>query len=88
MVAHFFVDTIISLLVGGIVSQVSDSFPLGFIAASATFVYLIIAYMVAKKFAEIAEMKGHDGDTYFWFTYCLGICGMLMVIALPDNTKK
>ena len=48
---------------------------------------LIIDYVIAKKFADIAEMKGHDSGTYFWFTFLFGIIGMLMVIALP-NTKE
>ena len=47
---------------------------------------LIIDYVIAKKFEEIAEMKGHEGSTYFWFTFMFGVVGMLMVIALP-NTK-
>ena len=47
---------------------------------------LIIDYVIAKKFEEIAEMKGHYGNTYFWFTFIFGLIGMLMVIALP-NTK-
>ena len=29
-------------------------------------------------------MKGHEGNTYFWFTFVFGIVGMLMVIALPN----
>ena len=45
---------------------------------------LIIAYIVACKFSEIAEMKGHKGREYFWYTFWLGICGMLMVVALPN----
>ena len=48
-------------------------------------IILIIDYIVAKKFAEIAEMKGHEGSTYFWFTFLLGLVGMLMVFALPDK---
>ena len=47
---------------------------------------MIIDYVIAKKFAEIAEMKGHEGDTYFWFTFIFGVVGMLMVIALPNTT--
>lgn len=43
-----------------------------------------VAYIVACKFSEIAEMKGHNGSTYFWYTFWLGIYGMLMVIALPN----
>lgn len=45
---------------------------------------LVVAYLVASKFSEIAEMKGHEGHTYFWYTFLFGICGMLMVIALPN----
>ena len=45
---------------------------------------LIIDYMIAKKFAEIAELKGHEGAEYFWFTFVFGVVGMLMVVALPD----
>ena len=46
---------------------------------------VIIDYVIAKKFEEIAEMKGHEGHTYFWFTFLFGIIGMLMVIALPNQ---
>ena len=46
---------------------------------------LIIDYVIAKKFEEIAEMKGHEGGTYFWFTF--GLVGILIVIALPINDK-
>ena len=53
----------------------------------ATFICLVAMYLIAKKFSEIAEMKGHDGDIYFWFTFFFGICGMLMVVALPDKSK-
>ena len=46
---------------------------------------LIIDYVIAKKFEEIAEMKGHKGSTYFWFTFIFGVVGMLMVVALPSG---
>ena len=49
---------------------------------------LIIDYLIAKKFEEIAEMKGHIGSTYFWYTFIFGLVGMLMVIALPVKTKE
>ena len=39
--------------------------------------------IIAKQFADIAELKGHNGNPYFWFTFILGAVGMLMVIALP-----
>ena len=37
---------------------------------------------IAMKFADIAGMKGHDVSPYFWYTFLLGIVGMLMVVAL------
>ena len=49
-------------------------------------VALVIDYFIAKKFEEIAEMKGHIGSTYFWFTFLFGVAGMLMVVALPIQT--
>lgn len=49
---------------------------------------LIIWFFVAKQFKAIAEMKGHDGSPYFWWTFLLGIVGILMVIALPDITNR
>ena len=45
---------------------------------------LVIGCIIACKFSEIAEMKGHNGREYFWYTFLFGICGMLMVIALPN----
>ena len=50
-------------------------------------IVLIIDYAIAKQFEDIAEMKGHEGSTYFWFTFLTGVAGMLMVIALPVETK-
>lgn len=49
-------------------------------------VAIVIDYVIAKKFADIAEMKGHEGGTYFWFTFLFGVVGMLMVVALPNAT--
>ena len=49
-------------------------------------VILVINAVVADKFSEIAEMKGHEGKPYFWFTFFLGFIGMLMVVALPNIT--
>ncbi len=46
---------------------------------------LVIAFfvLIARKFASIAEMKGHQG--YFWWCLLLGAVGWAMVIALPDR---
>ena len=51
-------------------------------------VALVFAIFFASKFAEIADMKGHDGSPYFWYVLLFGIVGMIMVAALPDNSKK
>lgn len=46
---------------------------------------LFIAVCVATEFADIAVMKGYTQRKYFWYTFFLGIVGMLMVVALPDR---
>ena len=48
---------------------------------------LIISGIISAKFEEIAEMKGHNGKPYFWYTFLFGVVGMLMVIALPNVEK-
>ena len=45
-----------------------------------------IHIIVVNKFASIAEMKGFSKSSYFWAVFFLGIIGMLMVAALPDDT--
>ena len=54
------------------------------------FVFVIVINgIISAKFSEIAEMKGHEGTAYFWYTFFFGIVGMLMVVALPTiNTNK
>ena len=47
-------------------------------------VYFILAGIIGVAFRDIAEMKGHEGRQYFWWTFILGLVGMMMVIALPD----
>ena len=48
-------------------------------------VYLLVAAGFSSAFREIAEMKGHDGQAVFWWTFFCGIVGMLMAVALPDR---
>ena len=48
-------------------------------------VWFVVWLLAAFKFREIAEMKGHDGGPYFWWTLSLPPAGMMMVIALPDR---
>ena len=44
---------------------------------------IFLNYCIAKEFERIAEMKGHAGRRYFWWTFFTGLIGMLMVAALP-----
>lgn len=49
------------------------------------FIYLVLDYLIAKKFESIANLKGHSG--YFVWCFIFGIIGYLMVIALPYNSN-
>lgn len=51
-------------------------------------VMLAVDYFAAKKFEEIAIMKGHNDKSYFWYSFLLGPIGFAMVIALPDRNQK
>jgi len=52
-------------------------------------ILIAIQYNIAKVFQQIAEAKYFEGKPYFYWTFFLGIVGMLMVIALPDrNIEK
>lgn len=48
-------------------------------------IYLVVNWQSATKFQEIAKMKGHYDDVYFWWCFWLGLYGWAMVIALPDR---
>lgn len=50
-------------------------------------VMLVVDYFIAKKFEEIAIMKGHNSKCYFWYSFLLGPVGFAMVIALPDRNQ-
>ena len=56
---------------------------LGILVAAGLLIYLLIC--IAKEFQHIAAMKGHPEKRWFWWTLFLGMIGMLMVVALPDN---
>ena len=49
---------------------------------------LVLAYFIGNEFKKIAEMKGHDGSRYFWWSFLLGPVGYCMVIALPDRSEN
>lgn len=49
---------------------------------------LVLWWYIAKEFARIAEMKGYTDKRYFWWTFWLGLIGILMVVALPTISKN
>ncbi len=48
-------------------------------------IFFVIDWFVAKRFDEIAQMKGQPPKKYFWWCFWLGMIGWAMVIALPDR---
>ena len=52
------------------------------------FVSIVVWYCASEEFFRIAQEKGYDDRKYFWYTFFLGVCGMLMVIALPDRRNN
>ena len=48
-------------------------------------VMLAIDWFAATAMYEIAVMKGHPQEKYFWWCFLMAIFGYPMVIALPDR---
>lgn len=46
---------------------------------------LVIDFLVANQFYQVAKEKGHNEIKYLWLSFFLGIIGYLLVIALPDR---
>lgn len=46
---------------------------------------LLIDYLIAKEFYNIAQEKGYTSQKYLWLPFLLGLVGYLLVIALPDR---
>ncbi len=46
---------------------------------------LVIDYLIATQFYEVAVMKGHSKKRYLWLSFFFGIIGYLLVVALPDR---
>lgn len=46
---------------------------------------VVIDFLVANEFYQVAKKKGHKEIKYFWLSFFLGIIGYLLVIALPDR---
>lgn len=51
------------------------------------FFMLMIDWLAAEHFYEIAKMKGHPEKKYFWWCFWIGMIGWPMVIALPDRSN-
>ena len=49
---------------------------------------ILIEYIVANAFYDIACEKGFENRKYFWYSFLLSFVGYLMVIALPDRKKE
>lgn len=49
--------------------------------------YILFLYAVAAAFRDIAQMKGHFDNKYFWWTFWAAPVGMMMVVALPDRKE-
>ena len=47
---------------------------------------LLLHWFIARKFENIANMKGHKG--YLGWCFFLGLIGWLMVVALPDRGQQ
>lgn len=47
-------------------------------------VVLVVQWLIAKEFRDIAEDKGYSDKKCFWYCFLFGIPGYLMVIALPN----
>lgn len=48
-------------------------------------VVFFVLLFSAMEFGNIAKMKGHEFDIYFWWCFLMGPVGWAMVIALPDR---
>lgn len=51
-------------------------------------VIVVINFLIAYQFYEIAEMKGYSEIKYFWIAFLFSITGYLLVIALPDKNQR
>lgn len=52
-------------------------------------IVLLVAYiMAAVEFNSIANRKGYPGNKYGWWCFWFPAAGYLMVIALPDRSRK
>ena len=52
---------------------------------AAVIIGIIVDYYVACEFQHIAMEKGFSDRKYFWYTFLLGMIGILMIVALPDR---
>lgn len=49
---------------------------------------IVIYYLIAREFYNIACQKGHYKKRYLWIPFFFSIIGYCMVIALPDRGSE
>lgn len=48
-------------------------------------VVLIINYLIAKEFYNVAQSKGYYNQKYLWIPFLIGLAGWLLIVALPTK---
>ena len=59
---------------------------MGFLIFLGCVLVIVVWAFIASEFRHIAAKKGYDEAKYFWWTFLFSICGMLVVVALPDHS--
>ena len=59
-----------------------------FLSILGAILLIIVDYVIANRFYQIAKEKGFYDRAYFWYSFLFGLVGFLMVIALPDHKTK
>lgn len=50
--------------------------------------YILLSYLAATWFFEVAGEKGYHDKKYFWICFWLIGIGIPLIIALPDRGNK
>ena len=50
--------------------------------------YILLSYLAATWFFEVAEEKGYHDKKYIWICFWLIGIGIPLIIALPDRGNK
>lgn len=49
---------------------------------------IFFSWIIAGYFRNIARMKGHNEERYFWVPFVFTIAGYFLVVALPDRNRE